>query len=103
MADVYEEAIQRSDGKDLTVLRQQVANVDGDMQFAADTRTMQNEVNHLFPLLPNPELVMYVFPHLVTSEQLPVPGYTTAFSLYEKNYYAMPGETAQTDCEITSC
>lgn len=56
------------------------------------TRTSENEINNLFPQLPNPQVVMYVHPHLNNSDEAPVPGYSTAFSLYEKNYYALPGE-----------
>ncbi|EPN82454.1 hypothetical protein A221_10080 [Pseudomonas syringae pv. actinidiae ICMP 18801] len=33
---------------------------------AAYTRTAQNEIYSQFKRLPNPDLVMYVFPHLVT-------------------------------------
>jgi len=32
---------------------------------------------------------------LAGNEQLPVPGYTTAFPLYTYNNYAMPGETIE--------
>ncbi len=46
----------------------------------------------LFPRLFNPVLYMYVFPHLVGVEGLPVPGYTTAFRLYERDHFAQPGE-----------
>jgi conjugative transfer region lipoprotein (TIGR03751 family) len=43
-----------------------------------------------FPRLPNPDLVMYVYPHLAGT-QAPVPGYSTVFPLYESQY-ALPGE-----------
>ncbi len=56
------------------------------------TRTAANEVQALFPRLPNPDLVMYVYPHLSGSQQVPVPGYSTVFPLYEKVEYALPGE-----------
>lgn len=59
--------------------------------LAGYTRTAGTELNLLFPKLPNPELVMYVFPHL-TAKGRPVPGYSTSFSLYEVDQYAMPGE-----------
>ncbi|KAI3479603.1 hypothetical protein L1887_58330 [Cichorium endivia] len=38
------------------------------------TRTAVNEIRNLFPRLPNPDLVMYVYPHLSGTEQAPVPG-----------------------------
>ena len=47
-----------------------------------------------FPRLPNPSLVMYVFPHLAGAERTPVPGYATTFPLYERVEYALPGEVA---------
>jgi conjugative transfer region lipoprotein (TIGR03751 family) len=35
---------------------------------------------------------MYVYPHLSRQDEAPVPGYSTAFELYEKAHYALPGE-----------
>jgi conjugative transfer region lipoprotein (TIGR03751 family) len=55
------------------------------------TRTAVSELNVLFPLLPNPTLVMYVYPHLA-EERAGVPGYVTQFRLYERDEYALPGE-----------
>lgn len=45
-----------------------------------------------FARLPNPDLRMYVFPHLAGPQQVPVPGYVTAFPMYERVEYARPGE-----------
>lgn len=45
-----------------------------------------------FPKLPNPKSVMYVFGHYAGREQLPVAGHFVPFSLYRRNYYAMPNE-----------
>ena len=59
---------------------------------AAYTRTASNEIYRQFHRLPNPDLVMYVFPHLTGSDPVPVPGYTTVFPLYQRVQYAMPGE-----------
>ena len=58
------------------------------------TRTQQNEIDSQFPQLPNPSVVMYVYPHEAgTGYNLtPVPGYSTVFPLYQHVYYAMPGE-----------
>ncbi len=58
----------------------------------AYTRTAANEIYRQFHRLPNPDLVMYVFPHLAGSDPAPVPGYTTVFPLYQRVQYAMPGE-----------
>jgi len=56
------------------------------------TRTATNEIYRQFQRLPNPDLIMYVFPHLTGTEAVPVPGYTTVFPLYQRVQYAMPGE-----------
>lgn len=56
------------------------------------TRTAANEIRSLFPRLPNPDLLMYVYPHLSGSEQAPVPGYSTVFPFYQRVQYALPGE-----------
>ena len=42
--------------------------------------------------LRNPTLHMYVYPHLATVDEVPIPGYWTVFPLYAKNHYALPGE-----------
>lgn len=67
-----------------------IGNYDADL--AGYTRQANTEIQQSFPRLPNPTLVMYVYPHLSTSSGLPVPGYSTAFPLYERPEYALPGE-----------
>jgi len=59
------------------------------------TRTAQNEIYRQFHRLPNPDLLMYVFPHLAGSDPVPVPGYTTLFPLYQRVQYALPGERVE--------
>jgi len=76
------------------------ANVQADVQAAPAeqmryTRTARNEVYRQFHRLPNPDLVMYVYPHLAGSDPVPVPGYTTVFPLYQRVQYAMPGERVE--------
>jgi conjugative transfer region lipoprotein (TIGR03751 family) len=53
--------------------------------------TSAREIDARFARLPNPDLVMYVTPHL-TASRSPVPGYTTVFPMYETVEYALPGE-----------
>jgi conjugative transfer region lipoprotein (TIGR03751 family) len=60
--------------------------------LAGYTRAADTEGQSLFRHLPNPTLVMYVFPHLSTEEGHPVPGYATSFPMYEHPPYALPGE-----------
>ena len=55
-------------------------------------RTAANELELLFPRLPNPDLYIYVPAHLATELRIPVPGYTTAVPLYDRVEYALPGE-----------
>jgi len=54
------------------------------------TRDAEAEVNQLFPRIPNPTLIMYVFPHIAAD--VPVPGFSTPFELYGRSHYALPGE-----------
>lgn len=56
------------------------------------TRTATNEIHRQFHRLPNPDLVMYVYPHLAGTDPVPVPGYSTVFPLYQRIQYALPGE-----------
>jgi len=48
---------------------------------------------HLYPALPNPELFMYVRPHAVGISGSPIPAYITRFTMYERQPYALPGES----------
>ncbi|MFZ7172560.1 TIGR03751 family conjugal transfer lipoprotein [Avibacterium volantium] len=57
------------------------------------TRTAENEIKNLFPKLPNPDLIMYVYPHLSASgEPMPIPGYSAVIPFYSRIQYAQPGE-----------
>ena len=62
---------------------------------AAYSRTAQNEIYRQFHRLPDPDLVMYVFPHLSGTEPTPVPGYSTVFPFYQRVQYALPGERTE--------
>ena len=62
---------------------------------ASYTRTATNEIYSQFQRLPNPDLMMYVFPHLAGTDPVPVPGYSTVFPLYQRVQYAMPGERVE--------
>jgi len=97
MVEVYQEAMQESNTDTLDSARAQftslnVTQLSDKANSLNFTRNQTNEITNLFPQLPNPQLVMYVYPHLASEDEVPVPGYTTAFSLYEKNHYALPGE-----------
>lgn len=95
MKAIYEQHIQQLGARDPLVIRNELGNrsiVDGDGSLYGYTREAHNEIDTTFPRLPNPSLVMYVFPHLAGGEQVPVPGYVTTFSMYERVEYALPGE-----------
>ncbi|MDN3519015.1 TIGR03751 family conjugal transfer lipoprotein [Aquisalimonas lutea] len=65
---------------------------DGPADLAGYTRTARNEIRTRFSQVPNPTLAMYVYPHLAGPDEAPVPGYMTAFSMYQQDHYALPGE-----------
>lgn len=62
--------------------------------YVGFVREAANEIDTVFPRLPNPTLVMYIFPHLSGDERTPVPGYVTTFTFYERAEYALPGEVS---------
>ncbi len=51
------------------------------------------QIQHLYPALPNPELFMYVRPHVVGDSGAAIPAYFTRFTMYERTQYSMPGES----------
>lgn len=92
MAEIYEQAMQQSCCSTLEQARGKVKNIQFDRQKSNYQLTETNGINTLFPTLPNPQLVMYIYPHLSQPDEAPVPGYTTAFRLYERDCYAADGE-----------
>jgi conjugative transfer region lipoprotein (TIGR03751 family) len=77
---------------DLQTRRQRSASDPTAYDLKEYTRDANNEIERRFPKLKNPTLVLYVFPHLSGQDRNPVPGYATAFTLYEKTEFALPGE-----------
>ena len=67
---------------------------DGATHLAGYTRDVYDELSVRFRRLPNPTIIMYIFPHL-SVENTPIPGYSTMFQMYEKVEYALPGELAE--------
>ncbi len=95
MKTIYEQHIREMGAHDPMAMRQTLGDrpiVDGDDALHGYTRDAHDEIDMTFPRLPNPSLVMYVFPHLAGDEQVPVPGYVTTFPMYERIEYALPGE-----------
>lgn len=76
------------------VLRRDLNDAERNAQSAVAesySRDANSEIKQQFPRLPNPDLVMYVFPHM-TAGNVPVPGYSTVFPFYSQVQYALPGE-----------
>jgi conjugative transfer region lipoprotein (TIGR03751 family) len=95
MKAIYDAHFEAMGARDPLAVRRDLGNRplgDDDVDLAGYSRTAYTELESLFPRLPNPTLVMYVFPHLVGAERAPVPGYATTFPLYERIEYALPGE-----------
>jgi conjugative transfer region lipoprotein (TIGR03751 family) len=95
MKTIYEEHVVEMNARDPQVVRGELGDrpiLTGEAALQGYTREAFNEIDVLFPRLPNPTLVMYVFPHLAGETQAPVPGYATAFPMYEQVEYALPGE-----------
>lgn len=66
-------------------------SIQNDLSYS---RTQQSEITQQFPRLPNPDMVMYLYPHLAGGTS-PVPGYSTVFPFYSQTQYAMPGERTE--------
>lgn len=58
------------------------------------SRSQESEISQQFSRLPNPDMVMYLYPHLAGGNT-PVPGYSTVFPFYSQTQYAMPGERTE--------
>ncbi len=95
MKAIYEGHVHEMNADNPEALRSELGDrpiVAGEAALHGYTRDAFNEIDVLFPRLPNPTLVMYIFPHLAGDAGAPVPGYTTAFPMYEQVEYALPGE-----------
>lgn len=95
MKAIYEGHVHEMNADNPQVIRGELGDrpiVSGEAALHGYTRDAFNEIDVLFPRLPNPTLVMYIFPHLAGDAGAPVPGYSTAFPMYEQVEYALPGE-----------
>ena len=61
--------------------------------LSATRKREETELADEFELLDNPMLLIYVYPHIATDDRMPVPGYWTAIPLYERDEFALPGES----------
>lgn len=93
MKEIYNE---KAGSGNLDMLKQREADirarpVDGE-DYVNDLPPRAAQIKHLFPALPNPELYMYVKPHVIGASGAAVPAYMTRFTMYERTHYAMPNE-----------
>ncbi len=95
MASVYEAQMHQSNTNTLTSAR---ADVSGIATNTTGISAISSETNDNFVLLPNPTIALYVYPHLVNGN-IPVPAYTTQFTLYTNVHYALPGEVPVLGCD----
>ena len=94
MGQIYKEHFERGKAPpehapgalDMTLPKSHDTKLYGTLRVAAST------LDHTFPRLANPTLVMTIYPHLAGPSGAPVPGYATRFTLYEQTEYAQPGE-----------
>ena len=87
MKTIYEGHVHEMNADNPQIIRGELSDlpiVAGEAALQGYTRDAFNEIDVLFPRLPNPTLVMYIFPHLAGEAGAPVPGYTTAFPIYEQ-------------------
>ena len=98
VADVYHYQMAHS-GMDLMSLRAALSLSDDRLQqkFRENFSGSGYQGGDNFKKVRNPEISIYVYPHLVRagSSEVMIPGYTTQFSLYEGNHYALPGERTE--------
>jgi conjugative transfer region lipoprotein (TIGR03751 family) len=100
LVDIYR-SHQGSEGNSASSARERMPlrEVDESALSAAQRRTDLSSVQQRFQRIPNPDLVMHVFPHLARGKY-PVPGYVTVFPMYERVEYAMPGEVKPRQAEL---
>ncbi len=87
MQEIYESHFEDGSTNQRDESRQ--ADFDDESELTAE---VISEIETTFPVLDNPMLIMYVFPHVATESRIPVPGYWTAIPMYERTEFAEPGE-----------
>jgi len=98
MKQIYEEHFERIGEQSTLRAREQLGRQPGssEVNLHGYVRDAHSEIRATFPRLPNPTLMMFVFPHLAGPNGVPVPGYATSFTMYDRVEYALPGEVPST-------
>jgi conjugative transfer region lipoprotein (TIGR03751 family) len=68
-----------------------IPNIEGAMQNPQLLKR-QADFNADFPMLPNPQMLLYIYPHF--QDGLPLHGNWTTFTMYANNHYALPSEVS---------
>lgn len=94
MKQIYDE---KAGNGGTDVLRQREADIrarpiESSEDYISELPPRAAQIAHLFPSLPNPELYMYVKPHVLGSSGAAVPAYMTRFTMYDRTHYALPNE-----------
>lgn len=94
MIDIYERHIEDNSGHAASAQSELPHRpYDEPVRSTATSDGLVGAMNSRFVRLPNPDLEMYVYPHLAKGKY-PIPGYVTVFSMFESVQYALPGEVA---------
>jgi conjugative transfer region lipoprotein (TIGR03751 family) len=91
MIDIYERHVAETGARAAAVQATPRLRRYDDAGRASDAGDAGGAGDSRFARLPNPDLVMYVYPHLAKG-RYPVPGYATVFPMFESVQYALPGE-----------
>jgi len=101
MPQIYQEEVGNGDSVSQAKLSHKDGNINmlrshvlPNPQYVGYTRKSENQVNHLFKRLSNPEIPIYIYPHMaqLNGESYPKPGMSTAFFLYKHDHFALPNE-----------
>lgn len=93
MDEIYDE---KNGNKHSKAMQRRTAEIQArplsETEQVSDLPPAMLHVRELYPKLPNPEVFMYVKPHPSGQSGAVIPGYYTRFSMYERDYYALPSE-----------
>ncbi len=94
MLDVYNQHANGANESQLYDSRSLIRRTtqEDDVHLSDYVRMEKNQLESKFKTIPNPTLYMFVSPHLASDTQVPIPGYLTEFTMWEKTHYALPGE-----------
>ena len=94
MIDIYERHVEENSGHSLSSQSELPRRpYDEPARSTGSNVGLVSAMNSRFARLPNPDIELYVYPHLAKGKY-PIPGYVTVFPMFESVQYALPGEVA---------